>query len=310
MNAADLELINSNNAPAVEHKISVMNACPGIESEPPRKRNDRGPCSPGAGLHQGVIEIQNQKIVFLLVHEYARLGFSVFLDITIAVKMVLGHIQDSRDPRPECLDVLKLETRKLGNDPVLSRELRDIFGERVPDISRHQNVLLRFREHQPHERRDRGLAVRAGNADVRRIREQPCKFELADHLDTVPPCLQDRGDPGHTRTEYDEVGLDEDPVGVASRNNGDAAAEGCCLRGKLVDRLFVRHRYERAECMERPRSSHPAPRHTDHRDLFAFEVRLHETSNIHPFLPQRSQRAQSRARKKKLKSWAHSFRSF
>jgi hypothetical protein len=61
--------------------------------------------------------------------------------------------------------------------------------------------------------------------------------------------------------------------------------------------------------MERPRSSHAAPRQADHRNSFTFEIRLHRTSKVKNFLPQRSQRAQRKTKKKKLKNCVRLFRN-
>ena len=65
----------------------------------------------------------------------------------------------------------------------------------------------------------------------------------------------------------------KDPVRMAARLDSDAvAAQGLHLRSKLVQRLLVRHRNDRAERMERPRSGNPAPRQADDRYFLAFKI--------------------------------------
>ena len=96
----------------------------------------------------------------------------------------------------------------------------------------------------------------------------------------MPPGLQDLGDLRDAGGKHEEIGLQEDPVRVPARLDGDAAAaEGRELRGELAERFLVRNRHDCAECIECPRGGNPAPRQTDHRHPFAPKVRLHDASN-------------------------------
>lgn len=84
-------------------------------------------------LAQRVTDGEDRPVLFGLLDERIALGVRVFIDVRIAIEVIIGHVQESTYSRVKPMDVLELKTRHLENDDV--KDLVGVIGQGLTEIS-------------------------------------------------------------------------------------------------------------------------------------------------------------------------------
>src|SRR5262249_18275817 len=149
-------------------------------------RSDLAPQAP----HPRVVAVENRPISAILVAEQLRFGASVFVEVAIAIEMVLGKVEVDANVRFELLDTFELKTGHFDDRRVESASGR--LAQRRPQVAADEDAPMRGLEDFADESRDRALAVCAGHRDYWRVDKAAGKFQLADHRDALEVRLDDQ----------------------------------------------------------------------------------------------------------------------
>ena len=87
-----------------------------------------------------IVAIENRPVVAVLVLEQPRLGAAVFVEIAIAIEMVVGEVEMDADVRLEVLDAFELVARDLDH-----RRVEFALGrldQRRAEIAADENVAV------------------------------------------------------------------------------------------------------------------------------------------------------------------------
>ena len=175
----------------------------------------------------------------------AGLGLLVVLERRVDVQVISGEVQPRRDRRAEGPAVAEAERRRLHHEHVRGG-IVDRGDQRHLGVAHRLGAQTGRFEHLGHQRRDRGLAVRAGDRQHRAVVPERGQIELAQDRDAGLACRcehrvvvgQPRGGQhrGAVRDEVApllEIGCFEEIHGFR------VCSSPARVRGMVVDRAHV-----------------------------------------------------------------------
>jgi hypothetical protein len=180
----------------------------------------RAELDPGAAPGHLEARRHDREVLRPLVAEHPQLRRAVVVEAPVPVEVVLGHVQQHADLRPELVCVLELEARRLADDRGARVERPDERAERRADVPGHRDRRVRRPPDRSEQLRRRRLPVRAGHRDEPVRQQPPGQLELADHGDAALARGRDRRRRArHARALHDAArAVDElDAVGLEVR---------------------------------------------------------------------------------------------
>ncbi len=182
---------------------STISSPDGVSSEPlPTvyaaldvvERDADGPDRRGGGevAHDRIVEVRDEHIVVALVLEHPGLDRGVLRERAVPVDVVLGHVQQDGDLRPERGGGgVHLERRDLGDDDL--PWLFDDVEQRAADVARRLGPYAGRVQDRGDQGRDRALAVRARDRDDRHACGLHAEVDVATDRDARRDRRDERG---------------------------------------------------------------------------------------------------------------------
>ena len=184
VHAGERHRVDGHDRLAVAHDARRASASRDV---PPRARmrlraeSDRLAPTAAEASRQGVVEVGDRDGVAA---EHAALRRDVVVEALVAIEVIGADVQHRRRDRTQCAGGLELEARKLQHVEIATApEQRQGGRAQIPAGPHPRAGALR---HGRDQRRDRALAVRAGDGDHRCIGRAGEQLDVADDRHPAP----------------------------------------------------------------------------------------------------------------------------
>ena len=149
-----------------QHEPAAVTIVPAVGAPLDREPEVRARHRRHHRLHRGVVRVADPDRGGLGVPEQPRLVAVVLLERGVPVEVIGREVGEHADGRPEVRRVVELERAQLQRQPVRRVRRQRHVAERAADVSRGLGAEPGRRHRVGDERRGRGLAVGAGDADA------------------------------------------------------------------------------------------------------------------------------------------------